>query len=113
MDLGTRIVLSLALLLAVNNAMVRIGFLKDRTGLFWSVQCIDMLVGSALLWWGIPGFESTPAIAWMMGLLMFLHVAQNTRWRARRSKNRGQSHATEERASAIRAALGDETDPDQ
>lgn len=105
MDYGTRVVLSLALLLAFNNAVVRLPMLKDRELLFWAVQFLDIGVGSALLWWGIPGFEGTPAVSWMMGLLLFLHVAQNMRWRARRRAGRGQSTETEERASAIRAAL--------
>jgi hypothetical protein len=84
---------------------VRLPFLRDRTGLFWTVQVLNVLVGTAILMWGVPGFQQLASVSWMLGLLLFLHVAQNTRWLAERRREEQLSARQEGRASAIRAAL--------
>jgi hypothetical protein len=108
MDPSTRIILSVALLLALNNAIVRLPWLKDRELLFWAVQILDVVACCALILYGIPGFEEIPIISWMLGLLFLLHVAQNLRWRARRRREHRVSDETEARRSAIRDALNDQ-----
>jgi hypothetical protein len=109
-DLSTRILLSIALLLGLNNAVVRLPFLQDRVLLFWAVQFIDLGVCIALLVIGIPGFEDMPAISYMLGLLFLLHVAQNLRWRAQRRREQAPDEDVEARRSAIRDALGEDPD---
>lgn len=108
MDLGTRTLLSVALLLALNNAIVRVPWLQHRVFLFVAVQVLDALVAGWLYWRGIPGFEEIPAISWMLGLLLVLHLVQNVRWFRLLRDERDEDAAHERRASAIRAALDDE-----
>ncbi|MEZ4322419.1 MAG: hypothetical protein R3F61_33440 [Myxococcota bacterium] len=110
MDQSTSIVLSIALLLALNNAIVRLPFLKDRAPLFWAVQFMDLGVASALALIGIPGFKDFPAANWMLALLLILHVAQNLRWRAQRRRDDAVSEDVEARRSAIRKALAEPGD---
>ncbi len=105
MDRGTQTLLSVALLLALNNALVRLPGLGRRPVLFWGIQGLDLLVAGWLLWRGVPGFEAMPAIGWMLGLLLVLHVVQNIRHlRAVQRRDRDDAQR-EQRASAIRAAL--------
>lgn len=107
MDLGTRTLLSVALLLALNNAIVRVRWLRQRLLLFSAVQVLDVLVALWLLYRGVPGFERMPAIGWMLGLLLLLHVVQNVRWFRAVQRERVEDDDRERKASAIRAALDD------
>jgi hypothetical protein len=104
-DLGTQTLLSIALLLALNNAVVRVGWMRHRPVLFYAVQGLDVFVAAWLFWRGIPGFEHIPAISWMLGLLLILHVVQNVRWIRSVRAELGKDEDKERRASAIRAAL--------
>ncbi|MCB9678639.1 MAG: hypothetical protein H6737_26285 [Alphaproteobacteria bacterium] len=113
MDWSTRIVLSVALLLAVNNAITRVPVLRDREVLFWTVQLVDLGACIALLVYGIPGFADMPAVSWMLGLLFLLHVAQNLRWRAERRRERGASDDVEAKKSALLKALGEPDEPEE
>lgn len=105
MDPGTRTLISIALLLALNNAIVRLPFLHGRPLLFWAVQALDALAAGVLIWRGIPGFEEMPAIGWMLGLLLILHIAQNLRWLADQRREARVSDAADARRSALREAL--------
>lgn len=105
MDLGTRTLLSVALLLALNNVIVRVHWLRRRLVLFGAVQLLDVAVAGWLLVRGVPGLDDFPAIGWMLGLLLLLHVVQNVRWFRMVQREAEEDAATDERASAIRAAL--------
>ena len=105
MDLGTQTVLSIAGLLVLNTAMVRLKLLRDRSPLFWAVQGLNIAVAGWILWAGIPGFDHIPAVSWVMSLWLLLRVATNHRWYMSRSQEGSQDLAREQRASAIRAAL--------
>jgi hypothetical protein len=108
MDLGTRTLLSVALLLALNNAVVRIGWLRRRLALFAAIQVLDVLVAGWLLWRGIPGLEEIPAVSWMLALLLLLHVVQNVRWFRAVRAEAAVDEERERKASAIRAALDED-----
>ena len=105
MDTSTGILLSVALLLGLNNAVTRIPFLRERAALFWTTQLLDLGACLLLLIWGIPGFQHMPAISYMLGLLFLLHVATNLRWKARQRRDHSVDDEVESRRSAIRAAL--------
>lgn len=108
MDLGTQTLLSIALLLALNNALVRFAFMRTRTILFVGIQLLNTAVAVWLMARGIPGFESIPAVSWMLGLLLVLHVVQNIRWKRAVRAEAEEDDDKERRASAIRQALGDD-----
>lgn len=108
MDLGTRTLLSIAVLLGLNNALVRISWLKVRPVTFYAVQVLNVAVAGWLFWRGIPGFEHIPAISWMLALLLILHVVQNVRWLRAFQEDATRDDDRERKASAIRAALGDD-----
>lgn len=108
LDLGTQTLLTVAILLALNNAIVRVPWLKTRPILFYAVQVLDVFVAAWLFWRGVPGFDDIPAISWMLGLLLILHVVQNVRWHRAFREEVSDDEDRERRASAIRAALEDE-----
>jgi uncharacterized membrane protein YhaH (DUF805 family) len=79
MDLSLWVLFGVVALLGVNQLMVRVLRMRTLRGSFWLLQFVNIVVGSALLWKGLPGFEEIPVISWAVGLLVFLHVAENTR----------------------------------
>jgi hypothetical protein len=69
--------------LAANQVVMRVGALRSRAAVFWSVQALNAAVGAGLIWFGLPGFEHLTVIGWVIGLLFFLKVMQNNQARAR------------------------------
>ncbi len=112
MDLSTGVLLGLVALMAINQAMMRVDALFNRDLVFFGVQILNTTVGSAVLIYGLPGFEHIPVVNWMVGLLFVMHVATNLNARARRSSEdredeRAEIRAEAERLRATRAAEED------
>jgi hypothetical protein len=83
MDVDTAPLLTVIGALAANQIVMRVGGLRGRPAVFWSLQLVNVAVGGALVWFGLPGFEHVPVIGWVIGLLFFLRVMQNNQARAR------------------------------
>lgn len=80
-------------------ALVLSNYLVTRTeiprrwpALFWIICGIDALAAILVLLYGVPGFQHSPMVRFVIGLVILMHLAQNfqvkTRWssedRARR-----------------------------
>jgi uncharacterized membrane protein len=81
-DLSTAIVLGLAALIGSNQVLVRVPQVRRIGWLFWGLCIVDLVVGCAVLIGGLPGYEAFPAINWVVGLLLVMHVALNLQLRA-------------------------------
>ena len=82
MDLNTTIVLLIVLILAMNQAVMRIPRYGRDERVFWSVQFFDLAMATIILFYGIPGLEAYPAVPVVVSLLFVMHVAQNHQMRA-------------------------------
>ena len=72
------IFMTLIVLLALNQFVIRTKQWEQRQWLFWLLQLSSVLFGSWVLIWGIPGFEGQlNVINWLVGLLFFYHAARN------------------------------------
>ncbi len=91
--------------MAVNQLVMRVGGLKARAAVFYSLQMLNLVAGTALLWFGMPGFEDWPAVGWMIGLLLFFRVVQNNMSRAQWLREDAQDDDKNERREAIAEAL--------
>lgn len=107
MDLSSGVILAVVGVLGLNQLVMRVGALRARSAVFWSLQLVDVLVGSAVLVFGLPGFESMKVISWMVGLLVFFHVIMNNNQRAQWLREQRQERRAIERvrAEALRASL--------
>jgi hypothetical protein len=98
LDLNTTIVLLIVLILAMNQAVMRIPRYGRDERVFWSVQFFDLAMASIVLFYGIPGLEAYPAVPVVVSLLFVMHVAQNHNMRAN-----WQAELRSEEGDAIRA----------
>lgn len=78
MDDSTTILFGVVALIAVNQAMMRLGALKGRSWFFWSIQVVNIVTGSMLIWFGLPGLESVRPVSYVVALLFFFRTVQNT-----------------------------------
>lgn len=69
--------------MAINHIVMRIHALRGTAVVFWALQLINLALGSALIWFGLPGFEHIRAISVMIALLFFFRVVQNNNARQR------------------------------
>jgi hypothetical protein len=76
-DTGTAVLFALVAIIGVNQVAVRTRLARDRSAVFWGLTLMDLLAGIAVLVLGLPGFEHVPAVTWVVGLLLVMHVAQN------------------------------------
>lgn len=111
MDFDTTVLLSLVGVLALNQGVMRIGSLYRVDAVFYALVLLDWIVGTAVLWFGLPGFERFPPVSWVLGLLFFVHTAQNLAIRQRRL-DADRRRADSERAEAM-SALAARLDADQ
>ncbi len=107
MDLDTAVLLGVVGVLALNQLVMRVGTLYRVDAVFYGLIVLDWLVGGSILWFGLPGFDAFPAVPVVLGLLFFLHSAQNLnlrrrRWDAARSRH---EHAQSDRLAEAAARL--------
>ena len=105
MDLATSAFLGLVAVMAVNQLVMRIGGLKSRPAIFYSMQLLNLVTGSAVIWFGMPGFTDLPIVGWMIGLLFLLRIVQNNAARVEYLRERKADDGAEERREQIRNAL--------
>ncbi len=77
MDQSTAVLFALVGLIGVNQVAVRTPLARERAWVFWAITLVDRRAGVAVLVVGLPGFGHIPAVSWVVGLLLVLHVAQN------------------------------------
>lgn len=104
MDLATWVLFGVIGVMVCNQLVMRLGALRSRVAVFWSMQALNVGTGSAILLYGLPGFEPWPAVAWVIGLLFFLRAVQNTNARAKWLRAVAKEVEAEQRA-AVREAL--------
>lgn len=75
--MSTGTLFGLVALIGVNQVAVRTRAARDTPLLFWGLTLTDLILGTAVAFLGLPGFERLPAVGWVVGLLLILHVAQN------------------------------------
>ena len=82
MDLSTGVLFALVALIGANQFVVRSPPARSIPALFWGLTVFDLVAGGAVVALGLPGFERTPAVSWVVGLMLVMHVAQNLVLRA-------------------------------
>lgn len=83
MDIGLYVLFGLVVLFGANQLLMRVDAMKRNDLAFWSLNAINAGAGAAVLWRGLPGYGHLPAIGWLVGLMLWLHVAQNVQLRGR------------------------------
>jgi hypothetical protein len=87
------------LVLGVVVALIAANYLITRTQLgrrlpmlFWLINGLDLAAGLGVLLFGVPGFEHSTTIRFVLGLVVLMHLAQNfhakTRWDAEERERR-------------------------
>ncbi len=68
-------------ILAINIFVSRMHGWEKKMWLFLAVQCLNLVIGSLLIWFGIPEFNQNgmEIVNWILGLIFFYHVIQNNR----------------------------------
>lgn len=77
LDYQTSVIFGVIVVIALNQLVIRIGALRSRPAIFWSLQCINLFVVVFVLVRGLPGLERWPAASWALGLMFALRVIQN------------------------------------
>jgi len=77
MDISTAVLFALVAIIGVNQVAVRTRLAREHGVVFWGITLLDLLAGLAVLGLGLPGFEATPTVSWVVGLVLVFHVAQN------------------------------------
>lgn len=111
MDLETWALFAVVIVLGLNQAVMRTPTLREHPVPFWILQILDILAGTAVLSFGLPGFDGVPAVSWVLGLLFFLHSSQNLRMRQEELRFERQAAIAEERATRARDREDEDEDP--
>lgn len=82
MDWSTGVLFLLAAVLGLNHVVIRTPWARNTPAVFWAINFVDLGLGSLVLVFGLPGFESMQIISWVVGLLLVAHVAQNLQLRS-------------------------------
>ena len=112
MDLDVAVLLGIVGVMAANQLIMRVGALTARPLVFWPLQLVNLVVGTAILVLGLPGFEAWPVVSWLVGLLFFLHIVQNNsarqEWQREwaRLRRRDRDEEAERLRTALEAAEG-------
>ena len=107
MDLSLWVLFGVVALLGMNQLLVRVLRMRTLSVSFWFLQLVNIVVGSGILWKGLPGFEDIPVISWAVGLLVFLHVAENTRAKGAADLAAAKAHHTADSTTMDEASLTD------
>ncbi len=104
MDTSLLALLGVFAVMGANQLVMRVGALYARPAVFYPLQAVNVIVGSLVVWFGLPGLEQYVVVGWMVGMLFFLHVVQNNTLRTTWLRAAARSDRTE-RERAIKAAL--------
>lgn len=107
MDVNSLTVLAVIGAMAANQLVMRTAGLRGRRWLFWSLQGLNLGTGTAVLLFGLPGFEHMRVVSWFIGLLFFFRVVQNNQIRVSliRERQRSTRDKASNREEELMAAL--------
>lgn len=105
MTLDVGVLFAVVILLGLNQAMMRVDALWRRSAVFFGTTILMILAGTWVLAVGMPGFEHLPAVRWVLGLLLFMHVAQDLSVRGKRLAAEAEAAEAAARREAIREGL--------
>ena len=111
MDVGTAVLFGVVLVLAINQAIMRVERLASDDRAYFAVQFIDIAVAAGLILYGMPGMEAFPAVPPVLGLLFLMHVAQN--YNARSLRIRAEQDDEREAIEAEAQRLRDTRSPEE
>jgi hypothetical protein len=83
MDTATSVLLAVVAMVALNQLVLRVGALRARKEVFWSLQALNLAALCFVLVVGLPGFERWPGVSWLIGLMIMFRTVQNNGLRAR------------------------------
>ena len=69
----------LVLLIAVNQVLMKLPFIRHQAWLYWTIQVTNIAVAVVTLTFGLPGLVS--AARWIVGALFLFHFVQNLQTR--------------------------------
>lgn len=104
----------LVILIAVNQVMVKMPFVRQQPWLFWTIQGANLVVAGVALTVGMPGLVST--LKWIVAALFLFHFVVNlqtrTAWkdedralrRDAESRERRRQQEREEEAEELRGS---------
>jgi hypothetical protein len=79
-------------LIVANYAVTRTQLGRRMPMFFWLINGLDLAAGLGVLIFGVPGFEHSTTIRFVLGLVVLMHLAQNfhakTRWDAEERERR-------------------------
>lgn len=101
-DLG--VVFAVVALLGVNQLVMRVERLWRSLPVFVALWASLVGLGTWVLAVGLPGFDEVPAVRWVVGLVLFVHAAQDLSMRSRRLAADAEGEEDETKAQ-IRAGL--------
>jgi len=106
MDPSTTILFAVAALLGLNHVVFRIPGWEYRRTIFWTLQLLNLGAATAILAFGVPGFDGveTP-IKWVLGLLLILHIITNNQRLVRAVRAGPDRRELMAKRSRIKAAL--------
>lgn len=108
MDLDTKVLFAVVALIAINQVMMRLGALKGRLWFFWTIQLVNVVTGSLVLWYGLPGFEAVRPVSYVIALLFFFRTVQNTNGRALWLRERVVNKASTKREEILSSLYAEE-----
>ncbi len=105
MTLDTASIFAVVALLGFNQLIMRIDTLWRKNAVFFGLCFAMILMGTWVLTGGTPSFNTFPALQWSVGLLMFVHTAQNLSLRSKRLARDAEDAELVARREAVRAGL--------
>jgi hypothetical protein len=91
--------------MAANQFVMRVAALRGSPWAFWPMQLLNLLVGSGLLWFGLPGFGNLPVVPMILSLFFFFRVVLNNNQRQAWLLEENQRQASGDLASRREAIL--------
>ena len=70
---------AIVLLIAINQVIVKMPFMRRQQWLFWTIQIANLAIALVVLTVGLPGLVS--AARWIVGALFLFHLVQNLQTR--------------------------------
>ena len=107
MDDASQVLFLLVALIASNQLFARIPAMHNSVRVYGLVQVVNLSAATGVIVFGLPGYEDLNVVRWLLGLLLFWHVARNNfTYREARRKHRLAVRA--ETRQAIVSALHDD-----
>ena len=113
LDWETGVLFAVIGVMVGNQLVMRVSALRGRRLFFWTLQAINLGTGTAVVAFGLPGFDSYRVVSWIVGMLFFFRVVQNNNLRAAWIRaSRDQERVAENRRTMEAALLAGGGDTD-